>query len=262
MKRSLAPISALRNLWVLGLFAFLTLQPVWGQKFPEKPASPVVDVAGILTADQKRDLEQAIITFQDSTSNQLAVAIFPDLQGFTEDDFAYAVARKWGIGDKKKDNGVLLIFFMNERKSRLEVGKGLEGALPDIEAGRILKEVIRPYFKDKRYYEGISAGVSEIARLVIQEIRDPQPKKTKKDDKWVTGIVLLVLIGFVIFAMFRKNRGGGAGGGGFGGPMFFYGGGFNSGGSSSWGGGSSGGGSSWGGFGGGDFGGGGASGDW
>lgn len=256
------------GIWLL-LFWLLGSLSAWGQTFPDKPQGHVTDLAGVLKPEEKRQLEVALRTFADSTSNEIAVAIFPDLQDLAPEDFANAVARKWGIGQKGTNNGILLAVFMKERKVRIEVGYGLEGAVPDVVAKRIIRNDIGPRFKEGKYYEGILAGVSRLASIVIEEIRNPKAKrKAEGPPGWVTLLIIFVLLGLLV-AFMRRNRKkddpndrwhdrhDGGSGWGWGGPIFIGGGG-------GWGssGGGGGGGDSWGGFGGGDFGGGGASGDW
>jgi len=263
---SLRRLSMPMSVWLLVLWLLGSLS-AWGQTFPDKPQGHVTDLAGVLKPDEKRQLEAALRTFADSTSNEIAVAIFPDLQDLAPEEFANAVARKWGIGQKGTNNGILLAVFMKERKVRIEVGYGLEGAVPDVVAKRIIRNDIGPRFKEGKYYEGILAGVSRLASIVIEEIRNPKAKrKAESLPGWVTLLIIGALLAMLV-AFMRKNRKkdgpndgwhdrhGGGGGWGWGGPIFIGGGG-------GWSGGGGGGGDSWGGFGGGDFGGGGASGDW
>ncbi len=242
--------------------------------FPELTGR-VVDQAGLLTASQRADLERELAAFEVKSTDQIVVVTTPSLQGYPIDEFGYQLGRKWGIGQKNKDNGILIIVAPKERKVRIEVGRRLEPLLPDGRAGSIISNTILPMFRRGDFPGGIKAGVAEVkavlegdkAELAERAKRPPPP--VDYSEYVVLAIWLLIVI-FVIRAQMqaaaqmpqtigpdgkRRRRlyrdsgpiiiPGGSGGwsGGFGGG---------------------GGGDSGGGFsgGGGDFGGGGASGDW
>ena len=250
-----------RIIFLVALWCCTGLAVVHAQEIPE-PSNPpklVNDFTGTLTADQANAIERKLVAFDDSTSTQIAVVLINSLEGYDISDFALKLGRKWGIGGKDYNNGVVFLIAIQERKINISTGYGVEGALPDITAKHIIDEVVKPNFKGKDYYRGIDEGTDAIIKAVKGEY-----KITKKKNKGTSGgtVLLLIIITIVILSLFG---GGGSGGSmisrrghrGFGGPFFFpMGGGF--GGSS--GGGSSGGG--FGGFGGGSFGGGGASGGW
>jgi uncharacterized protein len=243
------------------LCLFVSSTTLWAQDIPAQsnPTRLVNDYTQTLTSDQAGVLEKKLVAFDDSTSTQIAVVIINGLDGYDISDYALKLGRKWGIGGKENNNGVVLLIAVQDRKINISTGYGVEGALPDITAKHIIDEVIKPNFKGKDYYRGIDEGTNAIIKAVKGEY-----KIAKKKRKGSDGGIALVLIVVTIFLL--SLMGGGGGGGsmisrrgnrGFGGPFFFpMGGGF--GGSS---GGSSGGGG-FGGFGGGSFGGGGASGGW
>jgi uncharacterized protein len=122
----------------------------------------VQDQAHLLTPETVQKLEQKLAAFERETSNQVVVLTVPSLQGDDIDQFSIRVADVWKIGQKGKDNGVLLVIAQAERKVRIEVGMGLQGALPDITAGRISREVMRPYLKLGDYNQGVTVGVDSI----------------------------------------------------------------------------------------------------
>ena len=241
--------------------------------FPELTGR-VVDQAGLLTAAQRAELETELAAFEAKSTDQIVVVTTPSLQGYPIDEFGYRLGRKWGIGQKNKDNGILVIVAPNERKVRIEVGRRLEPLLPDGRAGSIISNTILPMFRRGDYPGGIKAGVAQIkavlegdkAELAERAKRPPPP--VDYSGYVVLAIWLLIVI-FVIRAQMqaaaqmpqtigpdgkRRRRvyrdsapiifPGGSGGwsGGFGGGGGDSGGGFSGGG--------------------GDFGGGGASGDW
>jgi uncharacterized protein len=221
----------------------------------------VTDLAGLLTQQQEQGLETLMESYRAGTTHEIAVLTVPDLGGQTIERFALEVGRAWKIGGAEKNNGALLVVAKAERKLRIEVGRGLEGDLPDALAWRIIDKVITPELKQGRPFEGIHAGITAMHAAIggdygpIQSAEDRSPEKLR--------VGLFVLLWFVVFliAGLRRRGGGGRGGrrlrGGFW-PIIPIGG-FSGGGVS--GGGFSGGG--FGGFGGGGgFSGGGASGGW
>ncbi len=227
-------------------------------EIPKTPTGFVNDYAGLLTAEESRALERFLRTVRDSSSNEIAVAIFPSLEGEEIADFSGNLARAWGVGGKENKNGVLVTVFVRERKVRIEVGYGLEGAIPDAVAKRIITDKISPHFKRGQYFQGLASGAEALAAAAVGEykvknVKRGDPRYSGKD--WTVAIVVIIVIVWLIARYSRR----GGGGGGYGGGGFFFipGGGWGGGG---FGGGS--GGSGFGGFGGGDFGGGGASGDW
>ena len=230
-----------------------------------KIAHYVTDETSTLTSSQTSSLETKLSNFEKETSNQVVVYIIGSLNGESLEETSYEIAQKNGIGQKGKDNGVLLFIAMNDRKLRIEVGYGLEGALPDALAGQIIRKEITPYFKKGEYYKGIDAGVDAIISATKGEYKQDKKYAEKENDFGIgiCGIPFLVLIIFIffgfsfIFSIIRRIFGWGRGKSGRG--SWWNSGGWTSGSGSSW---SSG--SSFGGFsgGGGSFGGGGASGSW
>ncbi len=206
----------------------------------------VVDRAGILSPGTRLKLEQFLENFEKSDSTQLAVLTILSLEGESLEGYAIKVAESWGIGQKGKDNGALLLVAKTERKVRIEVGYGLEGRLTDLLAGRIIDYEITPRFKEGDFDGGVVAGVASMAEAVRGEYQGTgRTGRKKKDNPW--GILALLFFlgpGLMLLGGSANHRR--RGGFWIGGPPF--------------GGGGSGGG--FGGFGGGGFGGGGSSGSW
>lgn len=223
---------------------------------PKRPNPPklVNDFTGTLTDYQVAALENKLVAFDDSTSNQVTVVIINSTEDYAIDEVALELGRKWGVGNKDKNNGIVLLIAKNDRKMTIQVGYGLEGALPDITAKSIIDHEIKPAFKENNYYRGIDLGTDAIIKATKGEYKAPDNYGSKKKKGLsVSTIIVIVIVLLIIF-----------GGAGSGGGTYVSRGGIGgwSGGGSGWsgGGGSSGGG--FGGFGGGSFGGGGASGDW
>ena len=219
------------------------------------PPKLVNDYAGVLTPDQQQTLENKLVKLDDSTFTQIAVVIVSTLEGMDPADVALKIGRSWGVGNKKNNSGVIFLIAVQDRKVNISPGYGLEGALPDITAGHIIRNVIVPNFKGSDYYRGIDEGTDAIIKAVKGEYKTTREKGS---GGLSAGKILLI----IIIIVFILSAGSGGGGGGTfmsrrgAGPLFFpMGGGFGGGRDSSGGGG-------FGGFGGGSFGGGGASGSW
>lgn len=123
---------------------------------------PVIDQTGTLTEQQISQLSSQISQGRTGKSYQLAILIIPTLDGDAIEDYSIRVARTWGIGEKDKNNGILLLVAMNDRKMRIEVGRGVEDDLTDLESGRIIRNIMRPAFRNNDYFGGISGAVTEI----------------------------------------------------------------------------------------------------
>ncbi len=205
------------------------------------------DLTGTLNQDQLADLNFRLKTFDDSTSNQLVFLMVTTLNDYPLEEYANETAVKNKIGTKKNDNGILFVVVKNDKKLRIEVGYGLEGALPDALSSSIIRNVVVPYFKRDDFYDGISAGIDAIILATKGEYK--VEKQNHSHDSF-SGITTFLLIIFFIITFFIRGgrRGGGlfylggfGGGGGFSSGGGFGGGGFSGGGGSFGGGGSSGG---------------------
>jgi len=230
------------------------------------PAKLVNDLGNLLTPEQEVALERKLVAYDDSTSSQLAVVTVESLEGYDIAEFGLALGRKWGVGGREFNNGIIILVSKEERKTRIEVGPGLEGAIPDITAKSIIDQALVPNFKNGDYYRGLDKASDLIFKAAAGEYKAPQGYGKSKAPK---SIGLGAIIFFIILLFLFSGRGGGRGGGmisrrGYGdiGAGWILGsllGGSGRG--SGWSGGGGGGGG-FGGFGGGSFGGGGASGGW
>ena len=225
------------------------------------PLRLVNDVAGILTPEQNQALENKLVAIDDTSSNQIVVVILNTLEGNPIEEYSNKLFRKWGIGDKKKNNGVLLLVAIADKKVRIEVGYGLEGALPDITSNSIIDNDIKPAFRAGAYFDGIDKATDDISKAAIGEYKI---KRAKRGNGKSNGWILIPIIIFILLASRRGGGGSNIGGSGFSdiatgmllGSLLGgngRGGGFGGGGDS---------GGGFGGFGGGSSGGGGASGGW
>lgn len=255
------------------VFASFVVLAQQGQNFsidkvintPPNPPKLVNDYANILTADQNQTLERKLYQFDDTTTNQVTVIIVPRLDGKDIADVAIELGRKWGVGNKKSNNGVILLVSVEDRKLNISPGYGLEKSLPDLVCQQIIDNIIVPDLKGNDYYAGINHGTDAIIEATKGEFKAPE-NYTKRGGK-ASGLGRIIFI-IIIIVVFLAISGGSGGGGSYmsrGGAMPFIlgsllggaggrGGGFGGGGSS--------GGGGFGGFGGGSFGGGGSSGSW
>lgn len=249
------PAAGLLAVLALALMIGAGLAAAAEPDFP-KLTGRVVDAAGILSPEARTRIDGKIKAHEDRTGDQLVVATVPSLQDLTVEDYANRLARSWGIGQKKTNNGVLLLVAPKERKVRIEVGYGLEGTLTDALSKTIITSAITPRFRQGDFSGGVEAGVDAILPILAGDADEWQRRAPVREDSVdpVTVIFWIVVIIALVVVLTRMNGGGRRGrGGGFvviPGPSGGWSGGFSDGG----GGGFSGGGGS--------FGGGGASGDW
>jgi uncharacterized protein len=243
-----------------------------GDDFPTRSSTLVTDYAETLTPEQRAQLEAKLVAFNDSTSSQLAVVIMRSTGNYEIADYAVQLYNKWGIGQAKTNNGVLLLVALEDRKVFINTGYGMEGVLPDALCKRVIERDIKPRFKTGDYYGGIDAATSSIIGITKGEYtaNDFAKKKQPKGGILFPLILFIIIVTLVFVAKAKqtsnyarmnnlsfwaawallnaatsRNRGSWnnfSGGGGFGGSGF--------------------GGGGFGGFGGGMSGGGGAGGSW
>ncbi|MGA1864981.1 MAG: TPM domain-containing protein [bacterium] len=172
----------------------------------KKPIPEVIgrinDFADMLTSYEEIELEKLLKENEKATSNQIVVVTIDTLGGDVLEDYSIRLAENWKIGQKEKDNGVILLISKQERKIRIEVGYGLEGALPDGLCGSIIRDEITPSFKKGNYFQGIKNGVNKIIKATKGE---HTPQKTIHDvsDSLLTWLAILcTLAGALTFPMF------------------------------------------------------------
>lgn len=213
---------------------------------PPAPTARVNDYAGALTPAERQRLERRLAERERGSSNQVAVAIFRALEGENLEDFTARLFQTWRLGQKDLDNGVLLVVFVHDRRTRIEVGYGLEASLTDAIASSILSQEVAPRFRAGRFADGIEAGLDAIDRAIAGTYQRPAaPQQIDKRALLAFGLFMLLFVGMAIAASRRKRRrrrsgwtgdrhgwgpivvpgpdfgggwnGGGGGGGGFGG---------------------------------------------
>ena len=244
----------------LPIILALFILPIAAHASFPRPTGFVNDLAGVIEPQTKASLETFLASFAKQTGTEVAVATLPSLNGRPIEDVAVELFKSWGIGKKGKDNGVLFLVAPNEKRMRIEVGYGLEGAINDAMAGRILDDYVVPRFRAGQMGDGIAAGAVAIVSTIVERekltfdasaSREGLPyaaaAREESDGPLATAIKILVLFGMIyvfirhpwLFLFFlassgRGGRGGGFGGGSIGGGGFGgFGGGMSGGGGAS-----------------------------
>ncbi|MDB4901261.1 MAG: hypothetical protein JWQ63_542 [Mucilaginibacter sp.] len=253
-------------LFTLLLICFIA----FSQQLPPKSNTLVTDYTNTLSAGDKQQLENKLVAFDDSTSTQIAVVIIKSVGEYDINEYGTNLGRAWGIGQKGKNNGILILVAIADRKVSIQTGYGAEGAVPDVITHEIIQNDITPHFKRGDYYGGLNAATDDLIKYMKGEYKAPKRSAQSENDNGAGIFILIFIVVIILIIIFRGRGGGGQIIGGRGGASpfwWFLGGAMLGRGSGGWGGfsggdrgGDSGGG--FGGFGGGDFGGGGSSGSW
>lgn len=201
LKRTLLALGCLQLGLLVMLGGLMSERIVYGQIPTDsllnslRPSADVNDYAGILTAEQKAVLEARCKELRSKSGAQLAVVTVKSLAGGQIDDFANKLFSRWGIGEQGKNNGLLLLVAMEDRKARVEVGYGLEPVLPDAFAGSILDQDLFPAFKQKRYFDGLQAAVNHLCDVV--ERGEPATAAERRGDREMALGEKLIMTGFL-----------------------------------------------------------------
>lgn len=246
--------SAIIFLFLSSIFIFLPSSFAQNVSYPA-PSGYVVDQSGIIDTATQSQINAWILELKQKTSAEVAVVTVDTTEPLSIEEYAVNLFGRFGIGQKGKDNGVLLLIAFKDHHMRIEVGYGLEGAITDAQSSQIIDSIIRPEFKAGNFSDGVEKGTAAIVTLIAKEYNVtltgvPQPVYQDQQTSGSVWVLLLIISLFISFFFSRGGMflpigyiGGGYGRGGFGGGSGGFGGGF-------------------GGFGGGMSGGGGASGGW
>lgn len=215
----------LDNMWLKKyaslLFLFLLASQVLMAQgdFPERPNPPklVNDFTQTLSSSEQTALERKLVAYNDSTSSQITVVLLGSVGQYDISDYAFQLGDKWGIGQKGKDNGLLILAAMKDRKVFIATGYGLEGAVPDALARRIVDNVIVPAFKREAYFEGLDQATTMIFKLASGEY-DAEDVAKKGNSGGAVFFILIFIIIFIIIPLLKNrndndNHMGGRGGG-------------------------------------------------
>lgn len=178
-------------------------------KFPAKPTARVNDYAHLLNQQEAAYLESKLAAWEQATSNQLVIATFESLEGEELNDISIRIAEAWRIGQAGRDNGVLITVFLRDRKMRLEVGYGLEGALPDALVNDIRLNLINPHFREGGYFEGLNLAADAIIAAVGGEykaLRQSKRVPERRGRGGAAGLIFMMIFFFLLLG--RGGRGG------------------------------------------------------
>jgi uncharacterized protein len=197
MNAARASFLALLLCWACAALADVAVPPLTGR---------VVDQTGTLSSGDIASLTQTLKDFEARKGSQIAVLIVPTTAPETIEQYSIRVAEAWRIGRKKIDDGAILVVAKNDRKLRIEVGYGLEGALTDVTSKRIIDEIITPKFRNGDFAGGISAGVDRIIRVVDGEPLPAPPPQTSSSDSFnFTGVdPFTIIIAVLVFGGFMR----------------------------------------------------------
>lgn len=192
----------MKKIIIFLLFIFSFLNADISQYFP-KLDSRVIDEAKILSPNVKKDIDLILKEEEEKSSNQIVVVILNSLHGYTIEEYSYQLGRYWQIGQKDKNNSVLLVISMDERKIRIEVGYGLEGALTDKIAHEIINYTIKPNFKANQYELGILKAINEIITSIKGEYV-AKPKSNEFNDV-INAFIPLGFFALIFLSMFINS---------------------------------------------------------
>ncbi|MBB4119760.1 uncharacterized protein GGR32_002066 [Mesonia hippocampi] len=183
-------------------------------KLPSKQTS-VYDGGNVLQKNQKQALEHKLLNYADSTSTQIVVATIPSLNGEYIGTYSAEWAHQWGIGQKGKDNGLLILLARDERKIWISTGYGLEAHLTDALSKQIIDQVIIPEFKQGNYYAGLDKGTTAIISVLSGTYKAIPKPPPNKNSPFILGniIVFIFFVVIILLIIFRKNKGNGGNGG-------------------------------------------------
>jgi uncharacterized protein len=180
------------------------------QKFPTLTGR-IVDEANLLSADDKRALEQELVALEQKSTDQLVVYTTRSLQGYPIEDFGYRLGRHWQIGQQGKNNGVILIVAPSDRKVRIEVGRGLEPQLTDLMTKLIVENAILPAFRRNDFPGGIKAGVRDIRDVLLGDAEEVKQrakaasKRSPSGDQFMPVAILVILILFAVTVIVTQS---------------------------------------------------------
>ena len=175
---------------------------------PPPLTARVNDLAGLLPQQEQAALEQKLSQYEAKTGHQFALLVIPSLEGDPLEDFSIRVVEQWKLGDAKRDDGLLMVVALNDRKIRIEVGYGLEGAIPDALAKRVIEDYITPSFKAQRFAEGINAGFDALMKAGEKESLGPPPEiqRRVKGPGWMVLLMPLFFLMLVLRVIPRLVR--------------------------------------------------------
>jgi uncharacterized protein len=173
---------------------------------PPPPDRRVNDYAGVLSAAERERLERKLADAEQTSSNQIVVAVVRSLAGESLEDYSIRLAQAWRIGQKSLDNGVIFLLFVDDRKMRIEVGYGLEAALTDATAAAIMRDAVAPSLREGRWAEGIEAGVDAIRSAIAGTYAGRASERWPPELVAGLALIALALVGFIVLAAMAQRQ--------------------------------------------------------
>jgi len=197
-----------KSLAILLILSFIAVMPAWSQQMPEPMSPPrlVNDFAGFLSTEEASRIEQKLLDFNNVTSTQIYIITVTDLDGYDPADYSTRIAEKWGIGQKGKDNGILILVKPKTAESKgevfISVGYGLEGVVPDAVANRIIDLEVIPHFRENSAFNGLNAATDALMALTRGEFTADQYLQQNETPPGAAfgGIILFIIIMAILFA--------------------------------------------------------------
>ena len=216
--------------WILGA-NLVSLSTIWGEfqthsgasiqstagmlyaqstnELPQRPVGMVNDFGNLLTNQEEAILEQKLRNYRDTTSNVVAVAVLENLAGMPREEAATYLFNTWRMWEAERYNGVLILISVQERELQIEVGYGLEGAIPDVMANRIVQDILIPTLQSGQVYQGLDRATSALIQLASGEYDAVENARSSDEGFPIDILILLAVILFIIFSKGRGGRGGG-----------------------------------------------------
>src|SRR5438034_2665810 len=190
------------------LVALVSLSSQAADIIPPKPAGYFNDYAGVVSKEAAQRFNEQLAQFERETSNQVVVAVFPKMQSDSSiEDYTQRVAQAWGVGQKDQRNGVVLFIFVADRKMYIQVGYGLEGALPDITAFDITEYRIKPHFRSADYEGGLAIGIDLICKAIRGEYKGSgQTVAERRGNTGAPSLLFFIIFVIVLIVISRVVR--------------------------------------------------------
>jgi uncharacterized protein len=195
----------MKRIILLTIIFISGVSPLWALEVPRLQGY-VNDYAGMISMSVRGELERELKSFEQTDSTQVVILTLPSLEGESIEEFSIKVADQWRIGQKNKDNGVILVVAKQERKIRLEVGRGLEGRLTDLLAGRIVDLSLKPNFKRGDFDAGFKAGITSIIDAVRGEFKAEGGPPLQKRGPLPSFMTFFVILGMAILVLGGLSR--------------------------------------------------------
>ncbi|MFT6850317.1 MAG: hypothetical protein ACJATA_001130 [Sphingobacteriales bacterium] len=200
----------LKRLLLLTLFTFSFSIGLKAEEIPEKPNPPrlVVDDARILSAQELGFLEQKLRTYNDSTSTEMVIYITSTIGMYDQVDFAQRLGEKWGVGKKGKDNGIVILVAVNDRKMAIVTGYGMEATVTDAATTTIRESYMKPAFRQQNYFQGLDDATTVIFKLASGEFTADQVAQKSKPNKssLFLFVIILIVMGVSFFSRYKNVK--------------------------------------------------------